>query len=284
MTAYLIRVGANKRSITSFASAFLLAALLPCASKANSMLDDWAFQDTNWLSYHGSAPLAFTNIVNVSGAGDGGALLLDTSNTIPAFLLYKTTQTNGAPSINCSNGTIAFWFNPDWSSVDETGGSGPGDWANLIVLGDTNGSNFWGLYLDPGGTNISFSASAPDGSLTTYLSAPVSLTSNTWSYFVLSYDPATNSTLYFDGQPLTNGAPITIWPATNVTFFAVGSGTNGFSQARGMFDRLVTYDYELQSNVVLATYEVISSIFYGGPENNAIGSVSSLRTDQCTNI
>jgi hypothetical protein len=268
------------RPVAWLGRALLLASVLPWAARADGLLDSYTLSDTNRLCYHGLPPVSSTNLVSVPGALGENALLLDTTNVTPAFLLYNTVETTNA-SLDCSNGTLSFWFNPDWTSADQSGGTGPGDWADFITLGDTNGSNFWGLYLDPGGTDISFAASADDGSLAIYLSGSLSLASGTWHYFVLTYGP-TNSSLYFDGRLLTNGSGVTLWAATNVTFFALGSDTNGFHQARGVFSRLETYDYQLQSNVVLATFEVLSALFYGGPEADSIGSAPSTPTNNPT--
>src|SRR5580692_2525255 len=58
-------------------------------------LGGWSFSDTNWLSNAGHPPLSFTNLVNVTNAGDGNALLLDTTGATPASLVYKTIESGG---------------------------------------------------------------------------------------------------------------------------------------------------------------------------------------------
>lgn len=137
-------------------------------------LDTWQFSDTNWLSTLGYAPVSFTNIINVTGAGDGNALLLDTTNSNPAFLFYNAVETNGTTNIICSEGSITFWFNPDWSGTNQ-GGTGPGDWANFVSLGQwgTNGSSWWALYASSDGSTVYFAGQTNGGSPSIYLSAPV---------------------------------------------------------------------------------------------------------------
>src|SRR3984957_19434082 len=88
-------------------------------------LNAWYFPDTNWLSDAGYPPLRFTNIFNVSSAEDGNQLLIDTTNTIPAYLLYNIVQTNldstTFTNITPAAGTIYFWFRPNWTSTNQGG-------------------------------------------------------------------------------------------------------------------------------------------------------------------
>lgn len=116
----------------------------PPGSGADVQLDSWPFSDTNWLSSQGYAPLTFTNVLNEPD-GDGNCLWLDTTNATAAYLFYNVVETNGFTNLICSNGTISLWFSPDWSSTN-AGGSGPGQWANLIRAATRNTSSMrWAI-------------------------------------------------------------------------------------------------------------------------------------------
>jgi hypothetical protein len=227
------------------------------------LLNVWSLSDTNWAGGYDDGPLAFTNLECVQGSPAGNYLLLDTSNTVPSFLFYSILTPKGGTNLNCFNGSISVWFNPDWSSTNQPGGTGPGDWANLLSVGQwgTNDSSWWGWFISPDGATLSLAGQTNDDSPQVYASAPISLVSNTWYNLVCTYDP-TNSFLYTNGVLLTNGGGVTAWPGPDVTFFAVGSDTNGYGQARGMFSDLATYEGQLDSNSI-AGWFTINSIFYG---------------------
>ncbi len=256
---------------------FLLSALLAfCAVDASHALtslpngsgesclplDSWSFSDKNWLSARGYAPVSFTNLVNVADAGDGNALLLDTTNSSPAYLFYNLVESDGTTNISCSFGSISCWFNPAWSSTN-LGGTGPGDWGNLISLGQagTNGSSWWAWYLSPDGGTVYFSSQTNGGSSSSYLSAPVSFAGSNWYNLVLTYS-LTNSAFYTNGVLVTNGTGVTAWAGPDVTFFSIGSDSNGFYQAGGMFDDLKSYNYPLDPGFVQDTFAMYS-LFYG---------------------
>ena len=81
---------------------------------------------------------------------------------------------------------------------------------------------FGASIVDDGGNNIYFSAQTNDlsSSLTTYLSAPISWTTNYFHFVALTYSP-TNTALYLDGVLATNGPGVTVYPGPDVL-------TNGF--------------------------------------------------------
>ena len=194
-------------------------------------LDTWSFDDTNTLaSDYGYAPASFTNL-NASLLGDWITLIVDKSN--PAWLRYNVYESDGTTNLTVDEGTLTFWFAPNWSSAN-AGGSGPGNWAELVNAGlwTTNASyGYWGLNIDPAGTNVYFSAQDNAGSQINYLIAPISWTTNRWHQITLTYS-VTNTALYLDGLLATNGAGLTIWPDTNVlgNGFYIGSDTNGLAR------------------------------------------------------
>jgi hypothetical protein len=250
------------------------------------LLDAWYFPDTNWLSYYGYSPVNFSNVVNLFGE-NGDSLLLDTTNLTPAFLFYNVVDTNSDSTtwtnITPSAGTISLWANFDWSSTNQPGGTGPGNYANLISMGQT-GTNgpWWAWYLSPDGCTAIFAAQTNGGSASVYLSAPVSLLTTNWYNLVLSYGP-TNSAFFTNGVLVTNGTGVTNWPGSNVTFFSIGSDSNGLFQARGTFSDLETYNYQFDSNTVWEQFG-LNSLFYGlaGSGTSQVQSAPSTNTSAPT--
>jgi Concanavalin A-like lectin/glucanases superfamily/Bacterial TSP3 repeat len=255
----------------------------------NAPLDSWTFYDhTNWTDDASNAPISFTNITS-SYLGDGNSLVVSTN--VPAWLNYNIYE----PSTGATNlvvnapGSITFWYAPaNWSSADtNAGGTGPGDWAQLIDVGEwtTNASyGYWGMSVDPGGTNIYFVAQ--DGSGDTYvLSSPISWTTNYFHFVALTYS-ATNVSLYLDGQLATNDpGGLSIWPGSEVVSNGVffGSDTNGLMEAQGLFNTIATYNYPLDSNDVQTIFNWYYPYYMISPWNMAMDIVSA-PSNPSTNI
>ena len=156
----------------------------------NAPLDSWSFYDsTNWTSDYGYAPVSFTNIA-FSPLGDFHSLVVDTN--VPAWLQYNVYENDGTTNLTVDSGTVTFWFAPSsWSSTN-AGGMGPGEYGRLFEVGAyTPDSSYglWSIYVDDVGNNIYFSAQTNDlsSSLTTYLSAPISWTTNYFHFVALTY-------------------------------------------------------------------------------------------------
>lgn len=220
----------------------------------------WSFQDTNaWTSDQGYAPISFTNIA-FSYLGNGSSLVVNTN--VPAWLNFNVIEpTNGATNLVLNApGSITFWFGPGWSS-GTNGGIGPGQWAQLVSVGEwTSNSSYgyWGLSVDPSGSNVVFLSQ--DGLGDTYsLFAPiVSWTTNYFHSIMLTYS-STNVSIYMDGQLATNDpGGLSIWPSSAAIsdgmFF--GSETNGNEEAQGMFNSIETYNTVLNSNNVQEIYNL----------------------------
>jgi len=251
----------------------------PPSPSGGLALDTWSFSTTNWLSDSGFAPFKFTNLVNVPDGGDGNALLLDTSNTVPAYLVYKTFETDGTNELSVPTGTFSCWFNPRWSGTN-AGGAGPGAPGRLFELGayTTNASYGWlSLYLSPDGTIVYFAGQTNNGSQGTYLSAPVHFVSNNWYNLVLTYGP-TNCAFYTNGVLLTNGTGVAYYPSAAVQSngFSIGSSvSNVVSQARGLFDDVATYNYQVDPGTISGDFEVYELI-YGLDLDTFTGSAPSV--------
>ena len=245
----------------SLAQAVRAAGLLPPGDTNSppSPLASWSFQDTNfWTSDQGYYPISFTNVY-WSNLGDGHSLVVNAPGS-PAYLGYCIYEpTNGATNLVLNApGSLTFWYAPNWSS-GTNGGTGPGQWAQLVSVGEWSpGSSvgYFGLSIDPSGSNIVFLSQ--DGAGNTYsLSAPISWTTNYFHAIAITYS-ATNVSLYLDGQLATNDpGGLSVWPnlaaIPNAVFF--GSDTNGNEQAQGLFNTVQTYNTVLGSNDVQQIYD-----------------------------
>ena len=228
----------------------------------NVLLDSWSFYDsTNWTSDNGYAPVSFTNL-DYSHLGNGASLIVNSTNA--SWLQFSVVETNGATNLTVDAGTVMFWFAPNWSSTN-AGGTGPGVWGRLFEVGGyTPDSSYgwWSLYVDDVGENIYFSAQTNDlsSNVVTYLSAPISWTTNYFHSVALTYC-ATNTALYLDGSLVTNGAPLTVYPGADVLAqgFYIGSDHNGLLQAKGLFNSVATYNVPLDA----ATVQQIFNWQYG---------------------
>jgi hypothetical protein len=180
----------------------------------------------------------------------GNAPMLDSTNTLPAFLDYNIVEpTDGHTNLAFSVGALTVFFICDWATADANqNGTGPGDEAGdpayLLAAGDfSSGSpdGLWAIYFDPGGTNIYFGGVSNSES-TVFVSASISWPSNSAHEIDISYD--TNTMLYIDGQLAGTGGPVTIIPAADVwtNGFFIGSDSAGFEQARGVFWYLEFFD------------------------------------------
>jgi hypothetical protein len=257
----------NMKNLMKIAGALFISLLLWCAPASaqtlppfpvDPFLDSWSFYDaTGWASDLGYLPIGFTNIVNDDscwasddGVLDCNGLLVDSSD--PAFLNYKTVESDGHTNLICSAGIIWFWFSPDFDSESQ-GGTGPGDWGRFVDVGAWTSNavfGWWSLLMSPDGNNIYFSGQT-NGVGTNYLTCPISWTAGSWHLVGLTYS-ATNSVLYLDGEVATNGLGVIYPPNHGVLTngFWIGSDSySGTQQARGEF-----VDFEAWSDQFFHNY------------------------------
>ena len=216
-------------------------------------LESWSFYDsTNWTDDDGYAPISFTNL-NSSNLGNGHSLVVGTN--LPAWLQYNVVENDGTTNLTLGQGTATFWFAPSWSGTN-MGGTGPGEFGRLLEVGGyTPDSSFgwWSIYVDDVGCNLYFSAQTNDlsSSVTTYLTAPISWTTNYFHFVALTYS-ATNTALYLDGTLVTNGPGVTVYPGSDVLAngFFIGGDSNGVYQANGFFNNVTTYSTPLDAYTI----------------------------------
>ena len=272
MKAIIIGNGSSRNPVIVLSRAIIVAGFLFCAAngraqlppggKTNSYqsytpLDSWSFYDhANWTSDAGHAPVSFTNL-GFSYLGDGASMVLDSTN--PAWLQYNVIETNGATNLTVDVGSVTFWFAPNWSSTNADG-NGPGESGRLLEVGGytpDSSLGWWSIYVDDGGNNIYFSTQTNDlsSNVTTYVSAPISWTTNYFHYVALTYC-ATNTALYLDGGLAATGPPLTVYPGPDVLAngFFIGSDSNGIWQAHGLFNNVYAYNVPLDAGTIQDAY------------------------------
>ena len=257
----------------------VFAASIP-AFNTNSYppLDSWSFTDhTNWTSDYGYAPVSFTNLA-FSNLGNGKSLVMDTN--VAAWLQYNVYEGDGTTNLTVDSGTVMFWFAPNWSSTNE-GGTGPGEFGRLFEVGSyTPDSSYglWSISMDDVGANIYFSAQTNDlsSNLTTYVSAPISWTTNYFHCVALTYS-ATNTALYLDGVLATNGPGMTIYPGPDVLTngFYIGSDETGIYQANGYFNTVATYNTPLDATAIQGIFYQQYMVYLISPWNMAMAHIVS---------
>jgi hypothetical protein len=215
----------------------------------------WRFDNTNtWVGDAGQLPLLATNVFGIP-SWNTNAVLVETNLGV---LKYRDVETNGTANINLRNGSVSFWFKPDWSSTN-AGGTGPqGDGVFLEVgaRGSTNG--WWALAIDAAGTNLFFGTQTNSVlTIRTNLSMLVTWRSNVWHQIVLTYSD-TNSSLYLDGLAArTNGTGIGEYPNGEARShgFTVGTDALGTSHVDGAIDDLDTFNYVLTALEIRNDYQ-----------------------------
>ena len=245
----------------------------------NVPLDSWSFKDSvGWTDDSSNAPISFTNI-SFSNLGDGAALVVNTN--LPAWLNYNIYESgSGATNLIVNGaGSLTFWYAPAaWSSTN-LGGTGPGQWTQLIDVGEwTNDASigYWGLSVDPAGENLWFMSQ--DGAGNSYaLSTPIAWTTNYFHFIAITYS-STNVSIFLDGQLATNdGGGLNLWPSAPVLATGVyfGSDPNGLSNAQGSFNSVASYSYPLIADDVQTIYDWNSTFYEINPLNVAMWIVSA---------
>lgn len=205
------------------------------------MLGHWSFNTSEWRSHRGHLPRNSSHEHFVPGCMREALRIASDKSS---HVRYYDVERDGSANINFRNGTVQFWFKPDWNSGD---GKGPQTWSRLICSGGhtaaaTNGC--WQLSVRPNGDALRF-FTQNDGVFTEHLEHPINWTSNQWRHIALTYSPKAAS-LYIDGKLTATGVGVKHYPNEHqraVYGFTVGNDTFNNQPARGAFDELQTYNY-----------------------------------------
>jgi hypothetical protein len=231
--------------------------------KFTGVTSDW--MSTNWIE--GKQYVRFYDVNIASNTLLKAWILPDASSYAPfnglqvigkkiAQLKYREQEYLGNANINVANGTVSFWYKPNWIGTNASG-VGPKKEIRLIDVGfktADKSNGWWGIVINKEGTMLSLDAQG-NGVDTNYLAAPLNWTNSVWHQIVITYT-ATNSILYIDGVSMTNGVGVTTYPgsAVRASGFSVGSDYNGLKQAEGQIDELETYNYALSSGFIESSF------------------------------
>jgi hypothetical protein len=208
------------------------------------------FLQPGYFSDEFSFPTSLTNISAITCTAppfEGNVLILDTTNQVPAYLSYYMIDTNWNANLETDVGEELMMVQGNWSSVSQAG-TGPGATGFLFYCGDTNNGLF-ALAVDAPGSNMVFYG-VSGGITNTYLTAPISWTSNSWHLVVLEYNVGRHagSSLYLDGVLAGTGGAVSIQPPLNTNtsgFYTnswfLGSDSAGLEQFRGAVFNLDTW-------------------------------------------
>ena len=235
---------------------------LQVTSALPTRLGYWRFNDEYWLSERGMPPKWFNDVLCVDSFSGKALKVRDSTYS---GMVYRDIELDGTPNINCRQGTVRFWFRPDWSSQSR-GGTGPANVCRLIELGKfTYDHSFgqWFLGTSFDGNRLIF-WSVSGGVVSAYTSASIAFDAGVWHQIVLTYGPDATA-IFVDGQ-LAPAAPgysnpgpaVTVWPgesARAASGMRVGFDYYGTQQAKGQFDELETFNYRLGATAIGFAYQ-----------------------------
>ncbi len=157
---------------------------------------------------------------------------------------------DGLPLITMQQGTIRFWYRPEWSSKN-IGGAGPENFGRFLELGGSSSNTslgWWTFYLNPNSDKIQF-LSKDTSTQSLSMNAPVSLEKGQWYQIVLTYH-ANQTFLYINGEPIAEGPGIRASPsldALQASGLWIGSSIEPSNQVNGTMDELETFNYPMPS-------------------------------------
>lgn len=151
--------------------------------------------------------------------------------------LIPALDASARPNIGVGEGTIRFWFRPDWTSA-QLSGDGPGHWVRLLEAATIDGNLAirWSIYTSPDGSTLYWSRQGANGPQDV-LSCGVEWAAGDWHLVALTYT-ATNTALFLDAELAASGAGLPAVPtnALPLSVLALGSGIDGTQTAEGQFE------------------------------------------------
>ena len=205
----------------------------------------WSFNTSSFLSFQGDRPRDQFFAKSAEGINHSGVLI---DGRILPRLAYDAYSLEGERRISANHGSVRFWFQPNWDS-GEGPGFGPGNWASLIEVGhwtESASDGWWSLGFNKSGNRIQLDTQA-DHQSETPLSFPIAWRKGEWHEIILNYRRDSTS-LYLDGEKVVEGNGLRLFPSQEILRqygFNIGSDRFGQFQAKGVFDELETFNYQL---------------------------------------
>jgi hypothetical protein len=254
LTVLLTVFFTNVRRGVAFALVVLAIHLLaPCKAQANPRSPLPQMPEISWPLFHETFdevyemyPYIATNAQVTVGnftlvESWSGYALQRSGDSVTPF--YVPAADLGHTNVNCSQGTIRFWFEPTtWSSMTQTNGAGLGAVATLLELdaiGKNESANLWTLAVSSDGNTLSLVAQSDDIPAL-LLQTEISWQANQSHLIAMDYSP-NETALFIDGQLVAQGAGTLSVPPQLAGLF-VGSSLGGKSIAGGDFDELFCFE------------------------------------------
>ena len=237
----------------------------PIAPFPELELKGWRFDVLQYVTAEGMGAHIATNLwVAESWSGYAldmraqGSLLLTPAVTGP----HRTNFTQGS-------GTLRMWYSPTaWASAS-VGGTGPGAWATLFELAQTNTVEHpfaLAVAIDPFGTNLVAVMNSETGAVT-LVQTPIAWSTGQWHQIAFVYDTNTVE-LFVDDNNDAISFTVPTWPSSSVwnqSAFSLGSGFDGSLLSMGQLDEIHTFGYALSTNYLSWSYQLYSPIAALGP-------------------
>ena len=241
----------------------------------------WRFDTLELVSEQGQIPKSQSGVTLVPS---WSGTVANIGSSAGSQLTYCDVGSNGWANINCHQGSLRFWFKPNWNS-----GGGPGHNAPFVYMGTTNGSDEWALWLNSSGNlisfitasntgatntdltascgptssgnSMSFTPASSWGTTNTNLTASCSLTKTNWAQIVLTYG-SNGSSLYINGSLATTGSHVSYWPslANRNLGMVIGNNTAYNASINGQFEEMETFNYQLAPGDIAANFQIVASV------------------------
>jgi hypothetical protein len=166
-------------------------------------------------------------------------------------LSLPTVLADGPAQVPLTQGTIRFWFRPDWSSRT-LGGTGPGTPARLLQMDCPQPDLGWALSLYPDGNGLFLTAHAGKEEAD-WLWAPIQWRARQWHLVSVTYS-AEGMELFVDWERVAVGPGWSWGTLQQSPILTVGSDRQGLNLAQGEFDELVTLDRPIEPEHLLGYY------------------------------
>ncbi|HXG49513.1 MAG TPA: LamG-like jellyroll fold domain-containing protein, partial [Methylomirabilota bacterium] len=203
-------------------------------------LKHWRFNAAAEFASERTAPLDHAGVLSVE-SWSGWALQV--AGASPAVIRFPGRDATGRPNLTLDQGSVRFWFRPDWNS-----GAGPGVAAPLFEVAAVSGRLWsgWSLEVSADGSRLGLVVQGNAVGEEWLLETPIGWLAGRWHEVVVSY-AAEATALYVDGLLVARGEGLRLGSVTvgdaDVGFSLGSDVASGTRLAQGQFEELSTYDY-----------------------------------------
>ncbi len=166
---------------------------------------------------------------------------------------YADVEQDGLPNINVRQGSVRFWFRPDWSS-----GQGPDTEVPIIEMGaksEDRRHGWWSMHFHQKGRRIRLQVQGRGRTFTGF-NHPIEWTAGEWHHVVATYSIG-GSELWIDGVQVATGLGTIEFPnleARAASGMLVGMRPEAPESINGTLDELATYNFKLSQAQILSDF------------------------------